>query len=632
MDCKGSAPKFLLSFFLLIGTLVLGAPSLASAMPAFSTSQDFAIGSLPRGTAIADFNEDGRKDIAVSVSGEDAVKLLVGSPNGFRLRSTGGSTGISPYPPVFADFNRDGHQDLAVPNRSSNTISILIGDGSGGFTTLPGALSVGTNPVSIATADFDKDGDTDLAAANSNSGNITVLLNNGNGTFGGGTNYTMPGGTPNTIVSADFDSDGDADLAVGRFASGGITVMLNNGNGTFVYAGAPVTSGNDVYSLTTGDYNHDGRPDLASANWSSSQSQVLFGQGSGLFGLSNIYNVPDLPRSVTTSDLDDDGNLDLALASDGSNPGLKVLMGSINGSFTDLVPLVDIGWSPTSVSSADFDEDGFPDLVATSLGSGRVTIVRNSPDASTSPASLSFPETAQGTNSQPQALTITNDGVAPLHVSGFRFDRDDGDDFIVGSDNCRGALPGGFSCEVKVRFSPGASGSRSATLEVLGDSISNPSVPLNGTGGSLPTGPTGATGQTGTSGPTGPTGPTGATGPIGPDRQASMPSIKRLAKEKVKLPASGKVKVLKVNCPVAACNVTTLQARAQGAGSKVKAKAKMAPAKIAAGASSTLTVQVPNRLAKKIRKSRKGNITVKISVTSDSGARLTWDQVKVGLK
>lgn len=654
MNFQGSSKKSVLSAFGLV-LAVLALPGIASAAPAFAPAENFGAGSLPRGVAAGDFNEDGRKDLAVSVGGENRIQVMLGTARGgLRTLSRTFSTGSSPYGAAVADLNGDGHLDLAVPNRNSNSVSILIGDGSGGFTTQLVTPATGTNPVSIVAADFDRDGDKDLAVANSNSSNATVLINAGNATFSTSSTFTAPG-SPNSITSADYNQDGNPDLAIGSFGGGGITILLGHGSGGFSFASAPVPgSGTDVYGITSGDFNDDGRPDLASANWTSNIARVYLGQGNGLFSSGVAYPTAGTPRAITSTDLDDDGKLDLALAADGSGAGITVLMGNGDGSFDASMPTVPSGASPSTLTATDLDQDGFPDIVSVSLGGSNISVLRNSGQASASPTALDFPETALKTVSDAQVLEITNQGAATLHIDGFGFTGAASGDFFVGSDTCRGSILSGETCEVRVRFSPSQTGARGASLVIEGRTATPTTIALSGTGGSLPAGPTGPTGSTGVTGPigptgvtgstgtsgstgpsgaTGPSGPTGATGATGPSYGETIPRITRLSKGKVKLATSGKVKVLKVTCPKAACVVTRLQATVQSPGKKpTNAKAKLSPAAIGADGSSVLTVQTPKKATRAVRKAKRGSVKVTISVTSETGARLTRGIVRVNLR
>src|ERR1700730_2764672 len=90
--------------------------------------------------------------------------------------------GLKPASVIAADFNGDGKLDLAVANSSSNTVSILLGKGDGTFGAKTD-FGVGFRPRSVAVGDFNGDGKLDLAVANEFSGTVSILLGNGDGTF-----------------------------------------------------------------------------------------------------------------------------------------------------------------------------------------------------------------------------------------------------------------------------------------------------------------------------------------------------------------------------------------------------------------------------------------------------------------
>ncbi|MBV9681339.1 MAG: choice-of-anchor D domain-containing protein [Solirubrobacterales bacterium] len=127
--------------------------------------------------------------------------------------------------------------------------------------------------------------------------------------------------------------------------------------------------------------------------------------------------------------------------------------------------------------------------------------------AQASPATLSFPTQPRSTLSAPQAVTLTNRGLAPLVVTGLTFAGANPEDYLITSDGCLGPIAAGASCTVGVSFAPQHQGSSAATLRIASSDPNSPaSVTVSGTGGQLPQGPAGATGATGATGPQGPAG------------------------------------------------------------------------------------------------------------------------------
>ena len=138
-------------------------------------------GGQPLFIASGDLNGDHILDLVVTDMNDGApdpgsLTVLLGKGDGtFTPTATSPATGSVPYSVAVADFNGDGKPDLAVANAGSNTISVLLGNGDGTFAT-PMSFSAGEDPIFAAVGDFNGDGIPDLAAANNTSSSVTVLL------------------------------------------------------------------------------------------------------------------------------------------------------------------------------------------------------------------------------------------------------------------------------------------------------------------------------------------------------------------------------------------------------------------------------------------------------------------------
>jgi len=172
--------------------------------------------------AVGDFNGDGKLDIAATGGGYDytanLVTILLGNGDGtFSLaQNSTFATGSNPWAIVAADFNGDGKLDLAVVNYDSNSATILLGNGDGTFTPAPGSpVTVGLNPAALAVGDFNSDGKPDLVIANQTDSSLTILLGNGDGTFTPAASSPFALGTvPLSLAAGDFNSSGRLGLAV----------------------------------------------------------------------------------------------------------------------------------------------------------------------------------------------------------------------------------------------------------------------------------------------------------------------------------------------------------------------------------------------------------------------------------
>jgi collagen type VII alpha len=142
---------------------------------------------------------------------------------------------------------------------------------------------------------------------------------------------------------------------------------------------------------------------------------------------------------------------------------------------------------------------------------------------SVSPSPESFGTVATG-QSQTKTFVVYDTGDVPLHVSQLTVSGPDAAMFSVLADQdfCSNrAVQGNSFCLVQVSYTPSATGTASATLNVPSDATAGTgSSALSGTAVSaapLPTGPQGPAGTTGTTGATGATGATGTNGTNGTD-------------------------------------------------------------------------------------------------------------------
>ena len=67
---------------------------------------------------------------------------------------------------IAADFNGDGKTDLAVTDGSAGTVIIYLGNGAGGFGSRASYSTNGSDPFGIVAGDFNGDGKIDLAVTN----------------------------------------------------------------------------------------------------------------------------------------------------------------------------------------------------------------------------------------------------------------------------------------------------------------------------------------------------------------------------------------------------------------------------------------------------------------------------------
>jgi hypothetical protein len=108
------------------------------------------------------------------------------------------------------------------------------------------------------------------------------------------------------------------------------------------------------------------------------------------------------------------------------------------------------------------------------------------PAMTLNPTSLSFGSRQIGTTSAPQTVTLTNSGTAALTISGITLTGTNPGDFAK-TTTCGSSLAAAASCAINITFTPTATGSRSATLQIADNAAGSPhSVALSGTGAAAP--------------------------------------------------------------------------------------------------------------------------------------------------
>ncbi|HEU5248673.1 MAG TPA: VCBS repeat-containing protein, partial [Thermoanaerobaculia bacterium] len=220
-------------------------PPVVSSFPAIA-------GTAPHnhGLVIEDFNADGTPDLATSNNNGNSVSVLLGDDRGgFRpARGSPLAVGRAPYPLAVADFNADGKADLATPDVQSDTVTLLLGDGAGFFTPAPGSpYRVDHRPFFLLAARVNGDRAPDLVVSHDDIDTMTILVNDGRGGFASSRKVNAGGRTWKT-GAADFDGDGRTDLVVGT-APASVSFLSGDGRGDFRRSGAAVAVGRGPWNL-----------------------------------------------------------------------------------------------------------------------------------------------------------------------------------------------------------------------------------------------------------------------------------------------------------------------------------------------------------------------------------------------
>ena len=327
---------------------------------------------------------------------------------------------------VWGDYDNDGFPDLFVTQYGRNVL--YHNNGNGTFSDVTDKAGVactesGAFHSGATFFDYDRDGRLDLyvgsyvALGDKRYCNLGAVLsscppseyrgspdalyhNNGDGTF---TNVTVaakiyqPQGKNLSVGAADYDNDGWPDLFV---ANDGIEAYLyhNEHNGTFKEIGVPsgmalTSQGRTMAAMciSLGDYDNDGWLDLYISDFQRSSDHLWHNDGKGFFDeVSDQAGITRPTHDVLSFgggffDYDNDGWLDLFIANGHVYPEVEQATPEIhykqinslfhnegNGKFVETTKLAGSGFQTPhvgrGVAFADFDNDGFVDVVVANNG------------------------------------------------------------------------------------------------------------------------------------------------------------------------------------------------------------------------------------------------------------------------
>jgi uncharacterized protein (TIGR03437 family) len=389
----------------------------------FGTATNFPAGPGPLSLALADFNGDGKLDLAVGNTGgvDGSVSVLFGKGDGTFLAPVNYPVTQNPQSIVAADFNGDGKLDLALINSgpgSVDQLQILLGGTDGVFKPLP-PLSTGTGLAHLAYTDLNHDGKMDLLIVDPASSTMQVLLGNGDGTFQGPQTYLSAAGAGSIALMPLLD--GNAAIIVPDNISGALVLNIADKNGVI---GAPSILNLGTYpaGIAAADLNGDKHPDLIVTDAEAGSVYVLLNQGRGVFGNPTPYTVGSKPSALAIADLNHDGNLDVVAADNG---GIDVLLGKGDGTLSPVKTFAASG-QLSSIALADFNGDGKVDAASANSTTGALALFAGNGDGTFQPASpISLPG-----------------GVTPLTVVSGDFDGDGKQDLAMAYNQ---PLPSGVS-------------------------------------------------------------------------------------------------------------------------------------------------------------------------------------------
>jgi hypothetical protein len=424
---------------------------------AFSARTDVPTGLGPQFICNADLDGDGKPDLIVANGDSNTVTIYHNnsSPGTISFSEVASFTmGTNGYPIGVAagDLDGDGKPDIVISNYYTQTLTIYRNASTSGNIVMDSALSIpsGNYILGASIADLNGDGKPEVIVACQGSNILSVYTNSstiGHISFSNETTIMAPsGGSPFKAVVADIDGDGKPDIVAANSYLNTVSVYLNTTptGGTISFASdVDFTTGNFPEGVAIGDIDGDGKPDLAVANNTDNTLSLLRNTstvGNISFAAQLTVNSGYSVYDLVIADLDGDGKPDIAV-DDQYNNTVSVHRNISTPGTIAVNPNVDYatGNIPYSITTADFDGDGKPDLATCNDADNTFTVLRNT--ASNEPAITSFTP-AVGTT----GTVVTIVGVNLNGVSGVSFGDSAASSFTyVSPDTVTGVVGGGTS-------------------------------------------------------------------------------------------------------------------------------------------------------------------------------------------
>ena len=453
----------------------------------FQAPTSYPLNTNGASAAVADFNADGKLDVAV-VDNTGLVSIFLGNGDGTLQARTDYPVGSFPFGDVgIGDFNGDGKLDIAVADSGSNSASILLGNGDGTFQSQL-TFGTGTSPHSLAVGDFNQDGRLDLAAPNNGDNTVSILmqvstltLTPASLTFG-----AQQVGTASPAQAVQVTNDGPLPVSISGISITGTNaadfIQTNNCGSSLAVSASCTINVTFTPSLTGPE---TAAIAIADSGAGSPQSVNLSGTGvvvgpnatlapTSLTFATQLLTTTSTAQTVTLTNYGTAALTITGISASGDFAQTNTCTSSLAslGSCTANVTFTPTQ-SGTRTGSLSFTDNasGSPQTVALT-GVGTVVDLN--------PSSLSFGSTTVG-GSKSQNTTLTNTGSVTLNISGISVTGDTTD--FSQTNTCAATVSVGQSCVITVTFQPGSAGGKSADLSVADDGGGSPQlVPLSGRG------------------------------------------------------------------------------------------------------------------------------------------------------
>lgn len=358
--------------------------------------------------ALADFNDDGKTDIAVVNRGASNGNIVVFRNNttpgiiassSFSITTTLGGSLRFPTNVKAADIDGDGKKDLICTERGTSRVLVYANTSTGGvisFAATPSFFSVSpaVGPQLVSCADLDGDGKIDMSVTSGidDANNDTLVVFRNTSTIGSismGSAQIFPTGRMALGISiADFNNDNRPDVFTVDTISRKISIFRNtSSSGTISFAARDsINPLKPCVDAVTADIDSDGKQDIVYSCQYADSIGVFRNTSSGStisFAASTYYRTDYQPLGISAGDLNGDGRPEIAVAAAGAANINCFRNTSSTGAITSgsMAALTSLRArpGPINLNIGDMDGDHYPDIVVANYSGASISIFRNYP-------------------------------------------------------------------------------------------------------------------------------------------------------------------------------------------------------------------------------------------------------------
>ena len=316
-------------------------------------------GCNPLSLTSGSFNGDDGRDL-VSIGGDlDLVTVMFANPEpgfwGFPALALSASPGGS----ALGDFDGDGRDDLVVSNGDKPILSFFSGQAGGGFAITPTDIPLTFFPGPVAVLDTDDDPEPELAILDGSGGQVHIADYISGQGFSI-VSQTATGASPFFILSRDFDIDGFEDLLVVTREVDEVRILYGAGGHSFPSQGSLGLANTAVW-VSALDLNADGLADLAMTD-GINRVWTTLNQGDRTFADMDWLNAGSGAGIMAVGDLDQDLDEDLIVVNK-SDESLTMFENTGAGVLTRRIGAHALTSPPFGLLIRDLDLDGRPELL-----------------------------------------------------------------------------------------------------------------------------------------------------------------------------------------------------------------------------------------------------------------------------